>query len=135
VPSFEAFGRFVESTNPFEFWAKAVQMAWLPSLSAVLPPCLPLPQANAQQKRPRFRGQWLQEQTRNQPLTLCTMTHLYYRFVTGLRVVRSPARPHHADAQRLARMGYPHREMSRSVQRPGHFDPDIGVGQAVEDFC
>src|SRR5215470_12016528 len=30
VPSFEAFGRFVESANPFAFWARAVQMAWLP---------------------------------------------------------------------------------------------------------
>jgi hypothetical protein len=30
VPSFEAFGRYVETANPFAFWAKAVQMAWLP---------------------------------------------------------------------------------------------------------
>ena len=34
VPSFEAFGRFVESANPFAFWAQAVQMAWLPWLAA-----------------------------------------------------------------------------------------------------
>ena len=47
VPSFEAFGHFVESANPFAFWARAVQMAWLPWLAAaraVLPPGLPLPQ-------------------------------------------------------------------------------------------
>ena len=47
VPSFEAFGRFVESANPFAFWARAVQMAWLPWLAAaqaVLPRGLRLPQ-------------------------------------------------------------------------------------------
>jgi len=27
VPSFEAFGRFVESANAFAFWAQAMQMA------------------------------------------------------------------------------------------------------------
>ena len=32
VPSFEAFGRFFEATNPFAFWARAAQMAWLPWL-------------------------------------------------------------------------------------------------------
>ena len=34
TPSFEAFGRFVEAANPFAFWARAVQMAWLPWLEA-----------------------------------------------------------------------------------------------------
>jgi hypothetical protein len=34
VPSFEAFGRFLETTNPFAFWAQAAQMAWLPWLEA-----------------------------------------------------------------------------------------------------
>jgi hypothetical protein len=34
VPSFEAFGRFLEATNPFAFWARAAQMAWLPWLGA-----------------------------------------------------------------------------------------------------
>jgi hypothetical protein len=46
VPSFEAFGRFIEGANPFAFWAQAVQMAWLPWLAAtraVLPPGLTLP--------------------------------------------------------------------------------------------
>jgi hypothetical protein len=34
VPLFDAFGRFVESANPFAFWAQLVQMAWLPRLAA-----------------------------------------------------------------------------------------------------
>jgi len=34
VPSFEAFGRFLEATNPFAFWAQAAQMAWLPWIEA-----------------------------------------------------------------------------------------------------
>lgn len=34
MPSFEGFGRFVDSANPFAFWAQAVQM---------LPPGLTLP--------------------------------------------------------------------------------------------
>jgi len=54
VPSFEAFGRFLEAANPFAFWTQAAQMAWLPWLEAartlMLPwstrfscsPCLPL---------------------------------------------------------------------------------------------
>jgi hypothetical protein len=41
VPSFEAFGRFLETANPFAFWAQAAQMAWLPWLEAariLMPP-------------------------------------------------------------------------------------------------
>ena len=34
MPSFEAFGRFLEMANPFVFWAQAMQMAWLPWLQA-----------------------------------------------------------------------------------------------------
>jgi hypothetical protein len=34
VPSFEAFGRFLETANPFAFWAQAMQLAWLPWLEA-----------------------------------------------------------------------------------------------------
>ena len=34
VPSFEAFGRFLETANPFAFWAHAAQMIWLPWLEA-----------------------------------------------------------------------------------------------------
>jgi hypothetical protein len=28
VPSFEAFGRFLETANPFVLWAQAAQMRW-----------------------------------------------------------------------------------------------------------
>jgi hypothetical protein len=44
TPSFEAFGRFFESANPFAFWAEATRLAWLPFLSwlgavyALMPP-------------------------------------------------------------------------------------------------
>jgi hypothetical protein len=34
VPSFGAFGRFLETVNPFAFWAQAAQMAWLPWIEA-----------------------------------------------------------------------------------------------------
>ena len=34
VPSFEAFGRFLEAANPFALWAQVAQMAWLPWLGA-----------------------------------------------------------------------------------------------------
>jgi hypothetical protein len=34
MPSFEAFGRFLETTNPFALWAQTVQMAWFPWLNA-----------------------------------------------------------------------------------------------------
>jgi hypothetical protein len=30
--SFEAFGRFLETNNPFAFWAEATRLAWLPFL-------------------------------------------------------------------------------------------------------
>lgn len=42
VPSFEAFGRFLETANPFAFWAQATRLAWFPWLAAahavMLPP-------------------------------------------------------------------------------------------------
>ena len=41
VPSFEAFGRFLETANPFVFWAQAAQMAWLPWLGATRTLMLP----------------------------------------------------------------------------------------------
>ena len=34
LPSFEAFGRFLEAANPFAFWVQAGQLAWLPWLEA-----------------------------------------------------------------------------------------------------
>ncbi|MGC2223130.1 MAG: hypothetical protein WA624_12570 [Methylocella sp.] len=41
APSFEAFGRFLEATNPFLFWMGFAQTAWAPWLGsrpASLPP-------------------------------------------------------------------------------------------------
>jgi hypothetical protein len=32
MPSFEAFGRFLEAANPFAFWVRAAQLAWEPWL-------------------------------------------------------------------------------------------------------
>jgi hypothetical protein len=34
APSFEAFGRFLEATNPFHFWMRFAQTAWTPWLGA-----------------------------------------------------------------------------------------------------
>ena len=34
MPSFEAFGNWLEAANPFAFWARAAQLAWLPWLEA-----------------------------------------------------------------------------------------------------
>ena len=56
VPSFEAFGHFLEAANPFAFWVHAGRLAWLPWLEAVraamlLPfssaPALPTARSNA----------------------------------------------------------------------------------------
>ena len=41
VPSFEAFARFLEITNPFALWAQAAQLAlfpWLGAASALMVP-------------------------------------------------------------------------------------------------
>jgi hypothetical protein len=47
MPSFEAFGRAIESANPFAFWVEATRLVWLPWLAwnpwlnathALLPP-------------------------------------------------------------------------------------------------
>jgi hypothetical protein len=34
VPSFEAFGRFLQTAKPFAFWVQAAQLAWFPWLGA-----------------------------------------------------------------------------------------------------
>ena len=47
VPSFEAFGRFLEAANPFAFWVRAGQLAWLAWLEAVRAAMLPLSSASA----------------------------------------------------------------------------------------
>jgi len=36
TPSFEAFGAFLESTNPWLFWMKLMQAAWEPWLGGVV---------------------------------------------------------------------------------------------------
>jgi hypothetical protein len=36
VPSFEAFGRYLEATNPMLFWMRLVQTAWAPWLGTSL---------------------------------------------------------------------------------------------------
>ena len=41
VPSFEAFGRFLEAANPFALWVQAAQMVWLPWLGAARTLMLP----------------------------------------------------------------------------------------------
>jgi hypothetical protein len=47
TPSFKAFGDYIQGANPFAFWARAAQLAWLPWLAwspwlnatrALLPP-------------------------------------------------------------------------------------------------
>ena len=47
MPSFEAFGRYLETANPFVLWAQAVQMAWLPWLNAARLVTLPSPSINS----------------------------------------------------------------------------------------
>jgi hypothetical protein len=34
MSSFEAFGSWLETANPFVFWARTAQLAWLPWLEA-----------------------------------------------------------------------------------------------------
>jgi hypothetical protein len=40
-PSFEAFGRALETANPFAFWVQSVQLAWLPWLETARALALP----------------------------------------------------------------------------------------------
>ncbi len=42
VPSFEAFGRFLEGANPFTFWAEATKLAWLSWMDVARFAMLPL---------------------------------------------------------------------------------------------
>jgi hypothetical protein len=59
VPSFEAFGRFLETTNPFAFWARAAQIAWaalarggaLIQLPGSVPPELKVNQSGPEKNR------------------------------------------------------------------------------------
>ncbi len=52
MPSFEAFGRFLETANPFAFWAQAVRMAWLRWLGAASALTLPRNDAATQISAP-----------------------------------------------------------------------------------
>jgi hypothetical protein len=38
APSFEAFGRYLETANPFLAWARMMELAWQPWLGAFLLP-------------------------------------------------------------------------------------------------
>ena len=42
VPSFEAFGRYLETLNPFAVWVQLAQIAWLPWIEAARSAMLPL---------------------------------------------------------------------------------------------
>ena len=48
VPSFEAFGQFLQAANPFAFWAQAAKLVWFPWLGAAS--ALTLPRASAPPK-------------------------------------------------------------------------------------
>jgi hypothetical protein len=37
VPSFDAFGRFLQTANPFAFWAQMAWFPWLGAASVMLP--------------------------------------------------------------------------------------------------
>jgi hypothetical protein len=41
VPSFEAFGQFLQAANPFAFWAQAAKLVWFPWLGAASAVTLP----------------------------------------------------------------------------------------------
>ena len=47
VPSFEAFGHFLEQAKPFAFWVAASRLAWLPWLEAARVAMLPFSSASA----------------------------------------------------------------------------------------
>ncbi len=44
APSFEAFGKFLETANPFAFWFRVAEIAWLPVADMMM---LPLSLASA----------------------------------------------------------------------------------------
>jgi hypothetical protein len=53
TPSFEAFGRFLETANPLTFWAQAIQMMWMPWLNATSAMMPDAGTSETQQKLPR----------------------------------------------------------------------------------
>ena len=56
VPSFEAFGRFLETTNPFALWAQAAQLALFPWLGAASALMVPLSGTRSLVRRTRNPG-------------------------------------------------------------------------------
>ncbi len=55
VPSFEAFGRLLESANPFAFWIQATQLAWASWLEATRMMGLPLAGGARPDPAPKFK--------------------------------------------------------------------------------
>jgi hypothetical protein len=53
VPSFEAFGRFLQATSPFALWGQATQMVWIPWFGLVTALMLPSSVASAPPKLSR----------------------------------------------------------------------------------
>jgi hypothetical protein len=56
MPSFEAFGRYLETSNPFALWAQAVQMAWLSWLNAARFVTLACPNINSMRPKLSSNG-------------------------------------------------------------------------------
>jgi hypothetical protein len=52
VPSFDAFGGFLEGNNPMAFWSQAMQLAWSPWLEAARIALLPFAGSPALPKGP-----------------------------------------------------------------------------------
>jgi hypothetical protein len=64
VPSFEAFGRFLQTANPFALWGQATQMAWIPWLGVMSALMLPGSVAPAPPElSPRNKESGLQERS------------------------------------------------------------------------
>jgi len=59
VPSFEAFGRYLEAANPFAVWLQASRMVWFPWVEAARVAMLPFgsvlspPKAGSESRPPR----------------------------------------------------------------------------------
>src|SRR5262249_10525598 len=75
VPSFEAFGRFLEQANPFAFWVLASRLAWLSWLEAARVAMLPfsgtpaLLKADSDARPPQSHAerQWTSEVVHRRP--------------------------------------------------------------------
>ncbi len=59
TPSFEAFGRALETANPFALWTQAMQLAWMPwmeTMRALSAPWMQLPFPNETSPSRAARG-------------------------------------------------------------------------------